>query len=686
MFVSVARPSVNASMTSSSSSSLPAPPSYSYSVASSPYEPGGQSVDPAPLPSYYAPNPHVRLDLASSLSSPSPSSSSSSSSLPISYSPSVPVTQLTSVAPSMRIYPAFHELYKPQHPTSPTLNNPPSSSSSAIPSPSSLSSYQEPLLSHASPSSSSSSPSHAAAISYPHVYLHSNLATASVPHTYSYNAPATSLYPPMSSPPLTSHAISPPTSALTPIASPLYSPLPSSQTVAAAPLNDAVHLASFQAQVAEERWLMSEAKEAERRQRQAEAERERSRLRTESSFAKSLASHVGSLFTNKRGSASSPSSGSSGRHRLTPGLSLDSKPPSQCASTPPPSTSAHRTKHLLTDQFAYNEQFPAQKFVRHLVVPTDDLVDLAVRYDTTPELIRRHNRRVVFQHLDNVMGEYIHIPVKEGFELPRVLEPVGGVAVEEEAKGGDDSYVVPGAGGLTNVELARQSEINRQFYAVRSFLSQVARRRSAGLGGPRAGLVPHIGDAGESLGDQECSEAEAEFYLAEANYNVHAALVAYHEDCEWEARELESKKQAGGGRGGSPLVGGRGGQGAGGRGGVRDAKSYSSLALALAQAKQARLSAIANDANSARRQQEWMERKVRKKYSMKQQAEKGAGARSMAAPLLMQQGGKAGGAVSDGQQADGGVGGVEERDEEAVPRAYDAPAFTYYQSLSSPAS
>ena len=256
--------------------------------------------------------------------------------------------------------------------------------------------------------------------------------------------------------------------------------------------------------------------------------------------------------------------------------------------------------------------------VRHLVVPTDDLVDLALRYDTTVEAIRRHNRRVVFQHLDNVMGEFLHIPVSEAFQLP-TLPPVlaamvaGGGAEEKN----NEDYVVPGAGGLTAEELRVQSEMNRQFYAVRSFLSQVARRRTAVSSTGRA----FIGEDGAAVAD--CTEHEAEFYLQESNFNVNLALAAYMDDLEWEAQDAEEKKRR---QQAAAAVRSPAG-GSGSKGGKAASKPYSSLALALAEAKQQRLAAMAHDAGAAQRRDDWMQRKLKKRYNMQQHGQ-------VAAPLL----------------------------------------------------
>ena len=40
---------------------------------------------------------------------------------------------------------------------------------------------------------------------------------------------------------------------------------------------------------------------------------------------------------------------------------------------------------------------------------------LVLKYDTDEELIKRYNRGVIFDHLDNMHGEDIFIPVSKSF-------------------------------------------------------------------------------------------------------------------------------------------------------------------------------------------------------------------------------------------------------------------------------
>ena len=596
-------------------SALPPPPSYSYSIGAASYQ--GSISSSSELPTSYAPNPNVRLDFA--FHQPSAAftgsylapSSSVSSSLPSSYAPSVSPALVASVAPSVRIYPAFNVLYKPSMQEQQVA----ASSATAV-----ASQLGPPQLAHAA--------SVPVFISYPNV----TSSAQPVHSTYSY-VPSSHMYPLVVSPsaPTPTAAFSAPVSSCIHRAASLPS-FASSPALPAAEMSssESVHLANFQARVSEERWLMAEQREAESRRKRLDANREQARVRRERnpSISASFSQAFGGLFSplKKRGSSGSspsPSSNSNkGKSRLVDsmkGLSLDSKPPSKVISDPPAAqTSPLHHKHLLTDQFIRNENDPSQKLVRHLVVPTDDLVDLALRYDSTVEAIRRHNRRVVFQHLDNVHNEYIHIPVNDSFQLPVVSAALASALSASEDEKRNEDYVVPGAGGLTAEELRVQSEMNRQFYAVRSFLSQVARRRTAAAGTGRA----FIGEDGEAVAD--CTEQEAEFYLQEASYNVNLAMAAYMEDLEWEARDRDDKKRRQQATAAAPALA-SGGQSSGAGKGAK--KPYSSLALALAEAKQQRLAAISRDANAAQRRDEWMARKLKKRYNLQQHGQ-------MAAPLL----------------------------------------------------
>ena len=126
-----------------------------------------------------------------------------------------------------------------------------------------------------------------------------------------------------------------------------------------------------------------------------------------------------------------------------------------------------------------NPLYPGQLFFPHLVTSSDDLVSLAVRFGTTPDLIRRYNRKVVFDHLDNVVGDEILIPVKNGAVPPK--QPL--TSEDEDSE-----------------------RMRIEAIAVRAFLS--------------------------SAKDQ-CTKEEARFYLSEANFDVRTALATFAEDCAW---------------------------------------------------------------------------------------------------------------------------------------------------------
>lgn len=71
---------------------------------------------------------------------------------------------------------------------------------------------------------------------------------------------------------------------------------------------------------------------------------------------------------------------------------------------------------------------PPIRHIRHRVEVGDDLTALAVRYGTTEAQIKSLNRRIVFQVLDNVVGELITIPATSNFRNEQEETP------EERAK------------------------------------------------------------------------------------------------------------------------------------------------------------------------------------------------------------------------------------------------------------
>jgi len=98
---------------------------------------------------------------------------------------------------------------------------------------------------------------------------------------------------------------------------------------------------------------------------------------------------------------------------------------------PVPRTSSPPLKEKVTPQTEEKSSPPTSvdpntKFVEHKVRAADDLDlwNIAAMYGVRPEDIRRYNRRVVFDYLDNVIGETIYIPinVKEGDHVPKQPE------------------------------------------------------------------------------------------------------------------------------------------------------------------------------------------------------------------------------------------------------------------------
>ena len=191
-------------------------------------------------------------------------------------------------------------------------------------------------------------------------------------------------------------------------------------------------MVDYQSRAVEERWLRAEQLAADERRRPLEADREEERVRRQRNppISASLSQVFGGLF-------SPVSSASSARDKSwlsssMSGLSLNSQPPSKRTTNLPHALSSpHQHQQRLTDQYVRNEHETNQRLVRHMVQPTDDLVDLALRYDTTVAAIRRYNRRVVFEQLDNVVGEQIHIPVTQSLQLP--VEPSCGTSDSSSA-------------------------------------------------------------------------------------------------------------------------------------------------------------------------------------------------------------------------------------------------------------
>jgi len=117
----------------------------------------------------------------------------------------------------------------------------------------------------------------------------------------------------------------------------------------------------------------------------------------------------------------------------------------------------------------------AKKFHAHKVHPSDTLDGLAVRYNTTVSQIRRYNRRIVFDTLDNVFGDTIFIPRN-------------------------------GEVGIAPVDPKLEEErIKKE--KMRAFLFKAG---------------------------HDCHESEAMFYLDENAFDLDKAWKQYQEDKEWE--------------------------------------------------------------------------------------------------------------------------------------------------------
>jgi len=125
---------------------------------------------------------------------------------------------------------------------------------------------------------------------------------------------------------------------------------------------------------------------------------------------------------------------------------------------------------------------PNTKFIEYKVRASDDLDlwNVAATYGVRVEDIRRYNRRVVFDYLDNVIGETIYIPinVQEGDHIPK------------------------------------QPEADPKKIAEFKFVK-----------------------------DTGASHAEAKYYLEETNWEYEEAIKTFKDDVNWE-KSKESKEKA----------------------------------------------------------------------------------------------------------------------------------------------
>jgi len=126
------------------------------------------------------------------------------------------------------------------------------------------------------------------------------------------------------------------------------------------------------------------------------------------------------------------------------------------------------------------------KFVRHLVDRSESLTALVIKYDTEEDLVRRYNRTMIFEHLDNLHGEYIYIPVQKNWTI-QLVAPVSAPQ--------DDRWK-------------------------RLMISK---------------FCDHIGKAVKSV--------EAEYYLDEADWNIEEAGKIWREDEAWEKSAGAAEKR-----------------------------------------------------------------------------------------------------------------------------------------------
>jgi len=133
---------------------------------------------------------------------------------------------------------------------------------------------------------------------------------------------------------------------------------------------------------------------------------------------------------------------------------------------------------------------PGVEFIRHQVKPSDDLTVLAIRYGTTESEIRRYNRRVVFDSLENVLFDFILIPI-DGNEVRR-----GNTFPDQRPE----------------EQIKVDKQVDEKYMKMRCFLLH---------GGPGTKFP-------------QASKLEAEFYLEEGGYVLGKALEQWKDDITWE--------------------------------------------------------------------------------------------------------------------------------------------------------
>ena len=177
-----------------------------------------------------------------------------------------------------------------------------------------------------------------------------------------------------------------------------------------------------------------------------------------------------------------------------------------------------------------------KRIIRHRVQAHDDLCNLAVHYGTSIAAIRRLNRQIVFDYLDNCIGDTISIEVDHDWidRAPADSQLTPAQLLEKYTSLQDDD-TVPGTDGLTKAELQVKVFADAHQLLVRQFCVESARlQRLFGLHFTRAYRER----------DLQYEEDEADFYLAEAHNDVQHALIALRSDLEFEARNPQQLQQS----------------------------------------------------------------------------------------------------------------------------------------------
>jgi len=137
-----------------------------------------------------------------------------------------------------------------------------------------------------------------------------------------------------------------------------------------------------------------------------------------------------------RSLGSSSSSARASRHTSPPARPPATAPassPKSEGTRPEGSTTGETGADDSKEKQALMKSHPGLKFAEHVVKADDDLTDLAVRFGTSEAEIKRYNRRVVFDRLDNVLGDTIFIPMSMDLETFPDQRPLEQKAINVEA-------------------------------------------------------------------------------------------------------------------------------------------------------------------------------------------------------------------------------------------------------------